>query len=84
MNTIWVVFCSDEESASGVSFTGIFNNKGEALSWAESEGPEYEVMETQFGPIEWDKFNPLPPWSEEILKAEAKTRKMLKPNSGWD
>ena len=57
---IYVVFCENQDSTTGIDFTGIFDNMQEAINWARSEGPEFKVCQTQFGPIEWQKFSPLP------------------------
>lgn len=61
---IYLVYCEDQDSSSGVSFSGIFAFKMDAERWAESEGPEYKVVETKFGPIDWMKIVTLPDWNE--------------------
>jgi hypothetical protein len=63
---IFIVYCDDQDSSSGVSFSGIFDNVGDALNWARSEGPDYKVLQTNFGPIEWNKIDPvITNWVEE-------------------
>lgn len=80
--SVFLVYVEDPDSSSGVSITGIFDNKASADSFAESEGPGYLVEETSFGPIDWNKLNPIPPmpW-DEVATAEVK-RNLLRPNEG--
>jgi hypothetical protein len=59
---IFIVYCTDYDSSSGVSITGIFDDKTSAFRFALSEGAEYQVFETTPGPIDWKGMSPLPPF----------------------
>jgi len=63
---IYLVVTDNQDSSSGVDITGIFDSKVRAESFAKSEGPEYKVIETDFGPIDWRKVSPLPPFSWDL------------------
>lgn len=56
---IFVVYCENQDSTTGVDFTGIFDTKIAAENFAKSEGPYYMVAETGFGTIDWKVFNPI-------------------------
>ena len=59
---IFIVWVPDDDSTSGAAITGVFDFRESAENFAKSEGPDYKVFETSFGPIDWNKMNPIPPY----------------------